>query len=109
MTWRKPSEGLLCSTRGKKEGNDGRMAYFVLVVVYNKGVILCKQYNGTLTGESFAELSGPIFQQLLKELKIFMENYFYKMVILVKCPDVLKMPWMMLVVACLQSLLARLT
>ena len=45
-------------------------------------------------------LSGAIFHELLKEIKILMENYFYQMVILVKWPDGLKMPWMMLVVAC---------
>ena len=35
-------------------------------------------------------LSDPIFHELLKEVKILRENYFYKMVILVKWHDVLK-------------------
>ena len=76
MTWRKPNEGLLCSTRGKKEGNDGRMAYFVVVVVYNKGVILCKQYNGTLTGESFAEFARSYFPTTFERTKNFHGKLF---------------------------------
>ena len=76
---------------------------------YDKGVILCKQYHGTLTGEGFAEFVRSYSPRTFKRKKILMENYFYKMVILVKCLDVLKMPWMMLVVICLQSLPVRLT
>ena len=51
------------------------MAHFFVAIAYNKGVILCKQYNGTLTGEGLRSLSGPIFHELLKEVKILMENF----------------------------------
>ena len=51
------------------------MAHFFVAIAYNKGVVSCKQYNGTLTGEGLLSLSGPIFYELLKEVKILMENF----------------------------------
>ena len=39
MTWHKLQEGLSRTTKGKKEGSSGRMAYFFVVVAYGKGVI----------------------------------------------------------------------
>ena len=69
MTWRRPNEGLLCTTRGKKEGNGSRMTHFFVAIAYNKGVILCKQYHGTLTGEGFAEFVRSCFPQTFERSK----------------------------------------
>ena len=48
MTWGRPNKRY---SKRKKEENGGRMAYFFVAIAYGKGVILCKQYDGTLTGE----------------------------------------------------------
>ena len=69
MTWRRPNEGILCTTRGKKEGNGGRMANFFVAIAYNKGVILCKQYHETLTGEGFAEFVRSYFARTFERSK----------------------------------------
>ena len=61
MTWRRPNERLLWTTRGKKVGNGGRVAHFFVAIAYNKGVIVCKQYHGTLIGEGFAEFVRSYF------------------------------------------------
>ena len=37
------------------------MAHFFVAIAYNKGVILCKQYNEKLTGESFANFLKEFF------------------------------------------------
>ena len=54
MAWRKANEGLLQSTKGKKEGSGGRMANFFVAIAYNKGVVCCEQYLSSVTGDTFA-------------------------------------------------------
>ena len=55
MSWRKRSEGLEMTTKGKKEGSGGKMAnFFVGIAACGKGVVLCKQYTWKLNGENFA-------------------------------------------------------
>lgn len=54
MAWRKPSEGLERSTKGKKEGSGGKMANFFVAIAHGHGVVLCKQYEWTVTGDRFA-------------------------------------------------------
>ena len=61
MAWRKPSEGFNSTTRGKKEGNCGKQANFLVAVSYDKGVVCCEQYTETLTGNSFAEFVRGCF------------------------------------------------
>ena len=69
MTWRRPNEGLLCTTREKKEGNGGCMVYFPVTIAYNKGMILCKKYHGTITGEGFAEFVRSYFTRSFERSK----------------------------------------
>ena len=54
--WRKPNEGLdiNCTAKGKKEGSTN--ANFMVAISYGKGVVLCKQYFGTITGGKFAKI-----------------------------------------------------
>ena len=61
MTWRRPNEGLLCTTKRKKEGNGCPMEHFFVAIAYNKGFILCKQHHGTLTADGFAEFVRSYF------------------------------------------------
>ena len=61
MTWRKPSEGIASTTKGKKEGNCGKQAHFLVTVAYDKGLVCCKQYTETLTDNSFAEFVRGYF------------------------------------------------
>ena len=69
MTWRKPNEGLHFTSRGKKEGNGGRMAHFFVAISYSKGTVLCKQYHESLTGEMFAEFIKTYFPQTFERCK----------------------------------------
>ena len=55
MMWRRRSEGLKYTCKGKKEGSGGRVAHFFVAISYGKGVILCEQYLESLSGEVFKE------------------------------------------------------
>lgn len=48
LVWRKRGEGLLMSAKGKKEGNNGPGAKFFVGISYNKGVIMCDQWDSTV-------------------------------------------------------------
>ena len=54
MAWRKSNEELSRSAKGKKEGSGGNMANVFVAISYDKGVVLCKHYPWTITGERFA-------------------------------------------------------
>ena len=53
--WRKAGEGLIHTTKGKKEGSSGKTANFFVAIAFDKGVISCEQYHSKLTGKMFAE------------------------------------------------------
>ena len=61
MAWRKPSEGLERSTKGKKEGSGGKMVNVFVAIAHGHGVVLCKQYPWTVTGERFAAFVSNCF------------------------------------------------
>ena len=54
--WRKRGEGLKfrCTAKGKKEGCTS--VNFMVAIAYGKGVVLCEQWEGTITGEKFASI-----------------------------------------------------
>ena len=54
--WRKSCEGLDvdCVAKGKKEGK--KNANFMVAISKGKGVVLCKQYFGQITGGKFARI-----------------------------------------------------
>ena len=51
-----PSEGLdyRCVAKGQKEGATN--ANFMVAISYNKGVVLSKQYKGSITGQKFTNI-----------------------------------------------------
>jgi len=61
--WRKRSEGLVrgCTAKGAKEG--ARKALFMVGISYQRGVVLCEQYFGAISGEKFAKLADQTFKQ----------------------------------------------
>ena len=61
--WRKKSEGLKITTKGKKEGC--RNANFMVGIANNCGVVLCEQYFGTVTGNIFAGIVEKSFPEAL--------------------------------------------
>ena len=52
MTWQQRTEGLdpLCKTKGSHTGSGGRIALFIVAILFNKGAILCEQYFGKING-----------------------------------------------------------
>lgn len=52
--WRLRSEGLKVTAKGQKEGTTN--ANFMVGISYGKGVVLCEQYRGSITGEKFAKI-----------------------------------------------------
>ena len=55
--WRRRNERLKAGMTAKSnnEGVGGKQAHFLVGIAYQKGVILCEQYDGRLNGEKFAE------------------------------------------------------
>ena len=64
--WRQSGEGLVYTSKGKKEGSGGRTANFFVAIAYDKGVICCEQYHCTLTREMFAEFVKTHFSSMFE-------------------------------------------
>jgi len=60
-TWRKPGEGLIITTKGRKEGSCGKMANFFVAISHGSGVVLCKQHDWQVTGDRFAQFVKEFF------------------------------------------------
>ena len=45
----------LCTAKGCHTGNRGRIAHFIVAISFNKGVILCEQCFGKISGEMIAD------------------------------------------------------
>lgn len=60
--WRMRSEGLLlgCTAKGSKEGT--KKANFMVAISYQRGVVLCEQYN-KMSGTFFTKLADQTFDQ----------------------------------------------
>ena len=52
--WQRYDEGLLVTQKGKKEGC--KNYNFMVGISYNKGVVLCHNYSGSITGEKMADI-----------------------------------------------------
>ena len=65
--WRKRSEGLdqHCTSKGRKSGNGGKSAAFMVGISYDSGVVLCEQYQGRLNGVKIAKMITDTFPQAL--------------------------------------------
>ena len=54
--WRKKGEGLSigCTAKGRKEGSVN--CNFMVAMSYNSGVVLCEQYQGSITGDKMVQI-----------------------------------------------------
>ena len=80
--WRKKSEGLNygCTSKGKKEGCVN--ANFMVAISFNKGVVLCEQYFGHITGQKVADLIKEKFADAFKNSV----NSLCKRILMDGCP-----------------------
>jgi hypothetical protein len=64
--WRKRGEGLnfRCTAKGKKEGCTN--VNFMVAIAFGKGVVLCEQWEGTITGEKFAAIVKRCFKKAFR-------------------------------------------
>ena len=67
--WRKDCEGLSfnCTAKGKKEGMD--QCHFIVGIAHRRGVVLCEQYFGTITGAKFANIVRSHFPLAFQKCK----------------------------------------
>ncbi len=65
--WRKKTEGLKtgCTAKGKKEGAIN--CNFMVGISYNRGVVLCEQYAGSINGEKMANIVRSSFPQAFEK------------------------------------------
>ena len=65
MTWQQRSDGLypLCTAKHSHTGSGGRILHFIVAISFNKGIILCEQYFGKISGE----MPADFIQKHLKE------------------------------------------
>jgi hypothetical protein len=64
--WRKAGEGLVYTSKGKKEGSGGKTANFFVAIAFDRGVISCEQYHSKLTGKMFAEFVTDHFSSVFE-------------------------------------------
>ena len=88
--WRKRGEGLKfrCTAKGKKEGCTN--VHFMVAIAYGKGVVLCEQWEGTITGEKFASIVKRCLRKAFRNSanpkgKLFLGAKVFK--ILARSPD----------------------
>ena len=64
--WRKRGEGLKfrCTAKGKKEGDIN--VNFMVAISYGKGVVLCEQWGGPITGDKFAAIVRCCFKKAFR-------------------------------------------
>lgn len=74
MTWRLKKEGTKITTKGNKEGSGGRMANFFVGISHGHGVVLCKHYPWTLTGEKFAGFVKCCFPLVFEKCGVPLKN-----------------------------------
>ena len=65
MIWRKRNEGLLqgCVAKGRKCGTGGKLVHLMVAISYNKGVIMCEQYE-KLNGAYFVSFIERNFENM---------------------------------------------
>ena len=76
MTWRKPQEDSLQTSKDKKEKSGGCMVHFFVALASRKSVISYEEYYGTLTGESFAEHVRQYFPAIFENSQHPRETLF---------------------------------
>ena len=68
MAWCTQDKWLIpgCTAKGSHCGSGGHVARFFVAIAYNKGVILCKQYNAHINREKFAKFIKIYFKQTFR-------------------------------------------
>ena len=67
MGYRLKNEGLQLTSKGKKEGVNGKMAHFFVAICYGQGVVLCEQFHEKLNGENFGNFVEKYFPDAFKK------------------------------------------
>jgi len=57
--WRLKNEGLIVTAKGKKEGS--KKCTFMVGISYQKGVVLCEYYDGSITGDKMVDIVESAF------------------------------------------------
>ena len=80
-TWRKPKEGemLYCTGADSREGDNGKVAKFMVAIAYEKGVTMCEEYRNGLNGEMFAQFILQYFPACFRNsanpiTKVFLQD-----------------------------------
>jgi len=63
--WRKSSEGLIVTAKGKKEGATN--SNFMVGISYDRGVVLCERYSGSITAEKMEAIVHKSFKSALRK------------------------------------------
>lgn len=100
MMWRKRSEGLKFTCKGKKVGSGGAVAHFFVAVSYSKGVIMCEQYFERLCGEMFNNFVCSKFPEAFEKSCNPKKNYSFKMVTHLRIAKKHTLPLMRLAAQC---------
>ena len=72
MAWRFKNESLHThySAKGSDVESGGRVANFTVVIAHQKGVGLCKQYEGKINRDMFSDFIKTYFQETFSRRKI---------------------------------------
>lgn len=67
--WRKKSEGLTITGKGKKEGNSGKAVRVFVAIAYNKGVIMAEQWENDVrfVGSNYRTFVEEHFPRVLEQ------------------------------------------
>ena len=96
MAYRRKSEGLVLSAKGKKEGVNGKVANFFVAIFYKKSIVLCEQYMEQINGDNFSTFVRKHFPAA------FQKSSNYRMGIQLRIQKRQRKLLMMLVVECFQ-------
>jgi len=67
--WRKRCEGLQLTSKGKKEGNNGRRVKMFVSISHSKGVVMCEQWDPKVkfNGENYKKFVIKYFPDVLQK------------------------------------------
>ena len=72
MAWQLKNAGLYphCISKGFHVGSGGRVAYFIVAIAHQKGVVLCKQHEGKINGDMFSDFIKTHFQETFSRCRV---------------------------------------
>ena len=86
MAWQLKNAGLYphCISKGFHVGSGGRVAYFIVAIAHQKGVVLCKQHEGKLMVTCSQISSKHTFKKLSVDARFQKTKGFFRMDVLYK-------------------------